>query len=101
MGSPRAWDTSPIRMATPPASDTFVQPEITATTTAAPKEMTVAMQDDGASSSGPSSWDNHVSHLHPFDIAGLLACLYVFTFRMAAFCPCLGRIRQGLLRDGA
>ena len=73
MGTPRAQNPSPVRVATPLAFDTFVQPEIAATTPAAPKEMPAATQDVGASSSGPSSWEDHVSHLHPFDVSWVFA----------------------------
>ena len=63
MGSPRARDTSPVRVSTPPAFDTFVQPEVEATAPDAPKEMPPMTQVVGASSSSPASWDDHVSFL--------------------------------------
>ena len=66
----RAWAASPSRLATPPNSDTPLQPEAARTSPAAPKEKTVVMPDATASSSRPSTWEEHASHHLLFDVAG-------------------------------
>ena len=62
LGSPpRALTVSPDRVATPPAEDATLQPEVAPTAPAASMEKVVVMPDVTASSSRPVTWEEHVS----------------------------------------
>ena len=58
---PRALTVSPGRVATPPALDTPMQPEVAMIAPAASTEKAVTMP-DVASSSSRATWEEHVSH---------------------------------------
>ena len=59
---PRACTASPNRVATPPASDTLLQPKAATTAPATSKEKAVVLPDAAASSSRPATWEERVSH---------------------------------------
>ena len=75
---PKAQSASPNRVAMPPASDTPLQLEATTTTPTAPKEKAMVMPDAPASSSRPSTWEEHVSHPPLFLMQKFYSHAYVF-----------------------
>ena len=58
---PRALTVSPGRVTTPPTVDATLQPEVAPTAPAASVEKVVVMPDVIASSSRPTTWEEHVS----------------------------------------
>ena len=69
---PRALTASPGRVATPLAVDTTLQPEVAPTVPVASTEKAVVMPDAAASTSRPTSWEEHVSHPLRFHVTILL-----------------------------
>ena len=73
---PRELTVSPGRVATPPTVDTPLQLEVAPIVPAASMEKAVAMPDAAASSSRPTTLEEHVSHPFRFSCNKFLSYAY-------------------------